>query len=180
MDEFTVPDAIEPIVAWRYWRLGPDGLLRSLTGRQHAWTPCQAFHAHCRFADVDPGDRRYQMVTGFGAAPHVSPGEGCTCGVYASTDLERLRGQILFGLRRMVVGEVSLWGKVIPAHHGYRAQFAYPKRLLVLERTAAADPAVVVALADYGVPVEVVAQRDASFRPLAALANAAPFPKRRK
>ena len=174
MDEFSVPDAIEPLIGWRYWRVGADGRLRSLTGRQHRWSPAAAFEAGCRFAEVDQDDWRYQLVTGFGAPSHVSPGKGCTCGVYASTDLERLRGQILFGLRRMVVGEVSLWGKVIPAQHGYRAQFAYPRRLLVLERVAAADPTVVEALADYGVPVEVVPDREVSFRPLAALVNARP------
>ena len=171
MEDYSVPDAIEPVTGWRFWRAGSDGWLRSLTGRQHRWAPGAKFQAHCRFADVDPRDRRFQLVTGFGSAPHTSPGEGCTCGVYASRDLEHLRSQILFGLRRMVVGEVSLWGKVIPASHGYRAQFAYPKRLLVFERVASVDPGLVPLLSDYGVPVEVIANREVSFRPLAALAN---------
>jgi hypothetical protein len=33
--------------------------------------------------------------------------------------------------QRYVVGEVSLWGRVIVHEHGYRAAFAYPKRLFV-------------------------------------------------
>ena len=37
MHDFTVPDSVTPIVAWRYWRLGHDRLLRSLTGRHQAW-----------------------------------------------------------------------------------------------------------------------------------------------
>jgi hypothetical protein len=45
----------------------------------------------------------------------------------------------------------------------------------VFERVADADPAVVLALADYGVPVEVIPHRRASFRPLAALGNATSF-----
>lgn len=175
MDDFKVPDAVGPVVGWRYWRVGRDGLLRSLTGRQHVWAPGARIEAECRFAGVDPDDWRYRMVTGYGAPAHTSPGEGCTCGIYASADLGQLRRQVLFGLRRMVVGEVSLWGKVIPASHGYRAQFAYPKRLLVFERVAATEPDVLGALADYRVPVEVIAQRDVSFRPLAAL-----VPNRRK
>jgi hypothetical protein len=28
----------------------------------------------------------------------------------------------------MVIGEVSLWGKLVDCQYGYRAQFAYPKR----------------------------------------------------
>ncbi len=31
-----------------------------------------------------------------------------------------------------MVGQVSLWGKVILCERGYRAQFAYPKRLIVI------------------------------------------------
>jgi hypothetical protein len=173
LSDIRIPDAIEPIVGWRYWRLGHDGRLRSLTGGQHVWVPGQAIEAGCRFADADSRDRRLQLVPGYGVGPHASPGAGCTCGLYASRDLHRLRGQILFGLRRMVVGEVSLWGTVIPGQHGYRAQYAYPKRLCVFERVADADPALLLALADYGVPVEVIPQRRASFRPLAALGNAA-------
>jgi hypothetical protein len=175
LSDIRIPDAIEPIVGWRYWRLGGDGRLRSLTGRQHVWKPGQAIEATCRFVEADPRDRRLQLVPGYGARPHTSPGTDCTCGLYASRNLERLRGQILFGLRRMVVGEVSLWGSVIPGQHGYRAQYAYPKRLCVFERVADADPAVVLALADYGVPVEVIPHRRASFRPLAALGNATSF-----
>jgi hypothetical protein len=35
--------------------------------------------------------------------------------------------------RDWVIGEVSLWGHVIKHEHGYRAQFAYPRRLVVPE-----------------------------------------------
>ena len=35
-----------------------------------------------------------------------------------------------------VYGEVSLWGRVIVHEHGYRAQFAYPRNLLVPRRYA--------------------------------------------
>ena len=170
-EDLSVPDGIEPIIGWRYWRAGRDGRLRSLTGRQHVWLPGTPFQARCRFADVDPDDRRFQFVSGFGAPPHRSPGSECTCGLYASRDLDRLRGQILFGLRRMVVGEVALWGRVIPAQHGYRAEFGYPKRLCVFEHVASSEPALLAGLGDYGVPVEVIPQRHASFRPLAALGN---------
>ena len=31
----------------------------------------------------------------------------------------------------VVVGEVSLWGGVIPGSQGWRAQYAYPRKLLV-------------------------------------------------
>jgi hypothetical protein len=48
-----------------------------------------------------------------------------------------------------VVGTVSLWGQVIRASDGYRAQYAYPRRLVV---PGPARLAAKVA-ARYGVPV---------------------------
>ena len=61
---------------------------------------------------------------------------------------------------------------MIPAQHGYRAEFGYPKRLCVFEHVAGSEPALLAGLGDYRVPVEVIPQRHASFRPLAALGNA--------
>lgn len=173
MTDFTVPDTIEPIVAWRYWRLSSgDGQLRSLTGRHQTWAAATAFEARCRFDDVDRSEWRYQMVGGFSADPHPAPHEGCTCGVYAARTLEDLRGQPLFGLSRMVVGQVALWGKVIPGQFGFRAQFAYPTRLCLFEETLRRDPSVLAGLAAYDVPVEVVGDRRAAFSPRLALVRA--------
>ncbi|MGQ0520564.1 MAG: hypothetical protein ACT4PX_05365 [Actinomycetota bacterium] len=173
MTEFSVPDAIEPIAAWRYWRVGSaDRRLQSLTGRHQGWQPGQALEARCRFDNVDRSEWRYQLVSGFSPDPHPAPSEGCTCGLYAARSLEHLRGQPLFGLSRMVVGEVSLWGKVIPGQHGYRAQFAYPRRLYLFEGALRRDPRLLEALARYEVPIEVTAERQASFSPRLALARA--------
>lgn len=173
MSDFTVPDSVTPIVAWRYWRLGAgDSLLRSLTGRHQQWQPGQALRARCRFDDVDRSDWRYRMVSGFSTEPHPAPREGCTCGLYAARSLEDLRGQMLFGLNRMVVGQVSMWGKVIPGQHGYRSEFAYPARLSVFEGVINRDPGVLDSLSAYGVPVEVVGDRQGSFSPVLALARA--------
>jgi hypothetical protein len=176
--DFTVPDSVTPIVAWRYWRLGHDRLLRSLTGRHQAWAPGQALGARCRFDHVDRSDWRYRMVSGFSVHAHAAPAEGCTCGLYAARDLDHLRGQMLFGLHRMVVGEVALWGKVIPGKHGYRAEFAYPHRLCVFEGTVNRHPEVLGALSAYGVPVEVVGDRQGAFSPALAVARAVK-PRRR-
>jgi hypothetical protein len=71
---------------------------------------------------------------------------------------------MLSGLALSVVGEVHLWGKVIPGEIGFRAQYAYPRRLYVLRRTMDGDKrAMVDALSAYGVPVDVIAYRDAAF-----------------
>jgi hypothetical protein len=173
-DALRVPDLAEPVIGWRYWRLdrGRDRLA-SLTGRAEPWPAGSAFEAACRFARRDRSDSRYQVVGGFERASHGAPEEGCTCGIYATRDLKTLRSKMLFGLGLMVVGEVALWGKVISATRGYRAQFAYPRRLYVVQRTSDWDQSSTIsALSVYGVPVEAVAYRNVTTNPAHVLAVA--------
>jgi hypothetical protein len=172
----AIPDAIEPLIGWRYWRLSHrSGRLRSLTGLGPEWEPRRALSARCRFSSYDPTDRRFQMVGGFTRRAHRSPGEKCTCGIYAARDLGHLRGQLLIGFTPMVVGEVELWGKVVPGAHGFRAEFAYPKSLHLITRIAdgARTERSLEALAVYEVPVEVLNVVHAGVRPGFIFANAA-------
>jgi len=60
------------------------------------------------------------------ATPHRCPDEGCTCGWHAVRDASTL---VRPGGPAAVVGQVSLWGKVIEHARGFRAEFAYPARL---------------------------------------------------
>ena len=173
-DGITAPDVAEPIIGWRYWRFDRDcNRLASLTGQAEVWPVNQAFRAACRFATRDPSDIRYQFVGGFKRARHDAPEEECTCGIYAARDLRNLRGKMLFGLGLKVVGEVAMWGKVIPGPGGYRAQFAYPRRLYVVQRTADWDQSSTMrALGVYGVPVEAVAHQKVGTRPADVVAVA--------
>jgi hypothetical protein len=172
MDAVRAPDLAEPIVGWRYWRLDRGHRrLSSLTGHTQEWPPNRAFTAICRYARRDPSDFRYRYAGGGEPSHHDAPAEGCTCGVHAARDLKNLRARMLFGLGLMVVGEVSLWGKVIPGTRGYRAQFAYPRRLFVVQRTVEWDQSrTVAALGVYGVPVEVVAYREVAASPIEMIA----------
>jgi hypothetical protein len=102
---------IDAVVAWRGWSLvEEDGrvLLSSLT-RPESWMP-RAPHA----ASCAKGRR-------------PTPQRRCRCGVYATTTPEALGG--LRSLPGGVVGEVSLWGRVIEHGQGYRAELGYPGRL---------------------------------------------------
>jgi hypothetical protein len=172
MDAVHAPDVAEPIIGWRYWRLDRERRrLSSLTGSTQPWPANKAFAAACRFARRDRSDFRYRYAGGGQPVEHDAPTEGCTCGVHAARDLKNLRAKMLFGLGLMVVGEVSLWGKVIPGTRGYRAQFAYPRRLFVVQRTADWDQSATVrALEVYGVPVEVVAYREVAASPIEMMA----------
>ena len=60
---------------------------------------------------------------------HEPPQTNCTCGVYAARTIEHLHqcGYKKFGIH----GEVYLWGTVVEHERGWRAQFAYPKSLVL-------------------------------------------------
>ncbi|MGH2752568.1 MAG: hypothetical protein ACRDK3_17115 [Actinomycetota bacterium] len=172
MTPFAVPDAIEPVVGWRYWRVDKkEGLLHSLSGAKgFLWQPNTRFEARCPVVKRSGLDGRYRFISGMRVELHDAPGEMCRCGIYAARDLTHLRRQMLAGLAINVVGEVSLWGKLIPGSKGYRAEYAYPRRLFVIQRTAEWDQSAVAgALSVYGVPVETISYRRVGFNPLATL-----------
>jgi hypothetical protein len=111
----NVPDYVSPVVAYRAWRLGPYGLT-SLNGE--FWHPNQKLQAVCRDS----------------VNLHTPPHGDCSCGIYAAKSFDHLRaiGYAELGVRGEVVrGEVYLWGTVVEHTWGWRAQFAYPKTLVV-------------------------------------------------
>jgi hypothetical protein len=107
-----VPDYISPIVACRIWRWDTSGL-KSLNGR--LWSPGQPLAAKCGAGNAHD--------------THEPPHLDCTCGVYAAKNFEHLRQLGYEG--RGVRGEVYLWGTVVEHRLGWRAQFAYPKKLVL-------------------------------------------------
>jgi hypothetical protein len=117
-----IPDYISPVVAYRVWRWDDTGL-KSLNGE--LWVAGRPLEATCRAAV--PG-----IVVGCGRPVHGAhelPHPECSCGVYAAKSIEHLRQ---FGYEgRGIRGEVYLWGNVVEHRLGWRAQFAYPKNLVL-------------------------------------------------
>jgi len=106
----NVPDFVSPVVAYRAWRFGPSGLT-SLNGE--FWHPKEKLQAICRRS----------------VNRHTPPHGDCSCGIYAAKNFDQLRG---IGYAELGVrGEVYLWGTVVEHKLGWRAQFAYPKTLVV-------------------------------------------------
>jgi hypothetical protein len=152
----AAPDLCEPVIGWRAWRaVERDGeiYLMSLFHRVR-WPRLEALGGKCEAWHLPWRRRRHQ---------HPPPRLDCHCGIYATT-LEvasayapalrsRAQGQ------HAVVGTVALWGDVLEYTEGWRASFAYPRRLYVLcsgsnrERHAAR---VAAQLEGYGVPVDVI------------------------
>jgi len=122
----NVPDYISPVIGYRVWQWDATGL-RSLNGEK--WFAHQPLSAVCR-ADA------CGSIAGLSKSTH-NPAElphfSCTCGVYAARTMEHLRQ---CGYRKLGVhGEVYLWGTVVEHERGWRAQFAYPKTLLLAADT---------------------------------------------
>ena len=115
----NIPDYISPVVAYRVWRWSETGLC-SLNGEQ--WLPDRPVEARCRVA---PAARNVRVVDGADKVPD----RNCTCGVYAAKNIEHLR-QLGYA-DRGICGEVYLWGTVVEHALGWRAQFAYPKNLVL-------------------------------------------------
>jgi hypothetical protein len=133
----------EPLIGWRCWHVLPhEGLLRPIYKRGLVWKPRQTLEALC------PED------------PHEPPDEHCRCGVWTVchpmlldevgwTKAPPIGTAPLPGI--MVVGEVSLWGKIIQHERGWRASCAYPRHLYVFTE----DAMLAETLRErYGVPVE--------------------------
>ena len=133
----AAPDQVEPIIGWRAWivedREDPP---RLHSFNRTLWRPYERIEAACRSA-------------------HDPPGVKCSCGIYAARDKQHLvnMGYQLYGPQTFVViGAVALWGGVVPGAQGWRAQYAYPRRLLVPYEI----PLLAAALREaYGVPVQL-------------------------
>ena len=165
----AVPDFIEPVEAWRVWRVCMHDLrivLQSLNA-DTVWEPGVALSATCAARQ-----RSRRLPWRIEASGHESPEVDCTCGIYGvrSAAVARwyLERRAVFYNAERVVGRVALWGDVVESESGWRASRAYPLELFVpaattlrggLRHGAYVDE-IVLALSAYRVPVEVLALGD--------------------
>jgi hypothetical protein len=109
----AAPDLIEPVVAFRAWRVIDDRLLSP-------YIPCRwegpVMHAQCY-----PANRALVFGRGWLDAPHEPPHPDCQCGIYA---YHRPGVQAYYGEWEWVEGVVSLWGRIEAHRDGLRAQHA--------------------------------------------------------
>jgi len=114
-----VPDAIEPAIGYRVWEVKKNRLYSVV--HTTLWQPHMRFEAFCQ-------------------KDHEIPDPHCACGTYAAATFNRLfdmgytkeKGNGLFSSDGVTIaGQVNLWGGIIPADTGWRAQYAYPRKLLI-------------------------------------------------
>ncbi len=117
------PDLIEPVVAFRSWRVVDEGL-RSVylpvlwTGRDMT--------AACMCSESPDADARRSAPPGHGA-----PDRGCTCGIYAYYEPDLNFPTVDF---RGVAGIVTLWGSIELHEEGMRAEHARVEALALYSR----------------------------------------------
>jgi hypothetical protein len=151
----AAPDFVEPLVAWRVWRVVERHGELSLASvvKRTVWPAGKPLVAECLKA------RPFLDWVRRGE-PHEAPIERCECGIYAAS-LDRaeeyLNDSIPEALAR-VLGRVALWGSVVECERGFRASHAYPLALYVTSRPSReprrTPEEIAAGLARYGVTVE--------------------------
>jgi hypothetical protein len=165
VDPGPIPDLIEPLEAWRVWRVGMRQgrvVLLSLFA-ETVWAPRVPLRAVCtqghrsrwRPWRIDPND-------------HSVPDLDCRCGIYGVQSVAAARTYLkspTLCRDERVIGRVALWGTVVEGRFGWRGSRAYPLELFVpasavvhsgLRQRAFIDE-ILLALEDYSVPVDLVA-----------------------
>ena len=102
------PDLAAPLTGWRLWLLDADDEGPVLTSPvvTSRWPARVATTASCRAGCERP------------------PAWGCGCGLYATAHLDRL---LTTGVTAgVVLGCTALWGRVVEATEGWRAERGYP------------------------------------------------------
>ena len=114
-----VPDRVEPITAWRAWKVFNDAGSWKLkaVGMTGVWEPRKAMEAIC----------------GASKEKHPAPGYGCECGLWSFTTLDDLVPALENYTDLKVIGKVAVWGRVIECEHGFRSSHAYPTELWLLD-----------------------------------------------
>lgn len=129
-----MPDSITMITGYRAWRVSTAAnreMYLMAVGQSTKWEPKKKIAAVCvttfRPTVSDPG------LLGPG---HAAPQFNCTCGVWAFKSIDMLPAALHGQGHRneiRVIGSVDLWGRVIETENGFRAQYAYPKELWLLD-----------------------------------------------
>ena len=166
LDVTPIPDYVEPLEAWRVWRVAMrEGqvVLQSLFAGA-VWEPGVPLIASCT-----GGHRSRWRPWRKTPNDHAAPDLDCHCGIYGVQSVAAARSYLetppLLCRDDRVIGRVALWGEVVEGPLGWRASHAYPAELFVpvpllagigLRRRAYVDE-ILLALEAYRVPVDLVA-----------------------
>ena len=138
-----VPDFPQTRLAMRAWMVDKSGLmvrsLNSPSGRKANWlakamaSPEGGWpHDRPLAATCPMPPRRKRKDDEEEPRPHGPiPAADCSCGIYATTDLDVINGYL--SRTAPVLGIVELGGRVVPATQGYRAAYARVAAVLLID-----------------------------------------------
>jgi hypothetical protein len=134
LDPGPIPDYVEPVEAWRVWRIvmreGPVVLQSLFAGA--IWEPGVPLVASCTATH-----RSRWMPWRKTPYEHAAPDLDCCCGIYGVDSVAAARSYLETPPLRYrddrVVGRVAMWGDVVEGPSGWRASHAYPIELFVPE-----------------------------------------------
>jgi hypothetical protein len=156
---YDAPDFVEPLVAWRAWRVleTGDGYRLGSVVKTALWPPGEALRADCLHEPAFASFLRRR------AKPHHhAPEAACECGIYAGrlSVIADYMAPTATEPVAHVLGQVMLWGTVIECERGFRASHAYPAHIYVpIGGVVAAGhryARLAASLEAYGVPVEAL------------------------
>jgi len=111
----------EPYVGYRDFEIiGPIDVCTLASRNGEEWPTREPLIARCKYAEYNESNVNWLTL-------HDAPDETCQCGIYAfnSPDNPELEDDAI------AWAEVNLWGKILVAPHGYRAEFSYPKTIFI-------------------------------------------------
>lgn len=138
----SVPDFCMPLVGYRRWKINGSTLAPwSVDNKGNPWRP-----RNVAIADAVPAIK-LEVFHGFVFENSQ--------GLHAHRTLDEITPLKYIQYSDEAIGEVFLWGTVVEHTNGYRAEFAYPKRLITAGRNRRRDRAIAAA---YGIPCVTVRQ----------------------
>ena len=141
---------MNPAIGYRVWRIDEwlSGPRLASPNRYTPWVPGVPLMAECLDESSPQG-----ITKAHRQQPEVAPPlEGCSCGIYAYHDVQRMRGALN---SELVGGAVLCWGRITIHPEGIRAQFARPLVLCFPEISMfESTPGSLIRLgASYGLPL---------------------------
>jgi hypothetical protein len=128
----------QPIIAYRIWKVSPEGRLSTAYRNSGKWPWMKPYSASCDKVHVAANNRSpYDpfFITALGVdtttvADHDGPHFDCTCGLYGYKTVKCLEQTFpQYYTTNCVLGRVALWGKIVEHKDGYRAEYGYPQVL---------------------------------------------------
>jgi hypothetical protein len=143
LERMWAAEELRPAVGWKVWNVerAAEGMRLRSALYGDVWQPGEPVDASCR-----------RVLH----SEHEAPCAGCGCGIHAGRELSAWEHYLAVESSSRVFGRVLLWGATIEGREGWRAARACAVEIFVPEAVEEAEE-VAAGLAEYGVPVHVLA-----------------------